>query len=270
MAQFPELSSAQLEAICRSLGEATTGSGIDQHMQACAVEDTSMQSTKWRRLYETFDALQRQHRSSAHLARFTQSVMAPSAFVNREEEFQEIVGQLNQQLAFSGLSYKEDGQFHRVAETRTLSEAQKRARLLDDKLHHRNIHEEVYKYSRPELLEDNYFHAVFEACKGLAQRIRDLSGIEGDGAGLVDQAFSSRAPILAINTLSTETEKSEQKGFANLLKGAFSAIRNPLAHEPKLLWQGIDDAVDYLTLISLLHRKLDGAVKIPDNIPVYK
>ncbi len=38
------------------------------------------------------------------------------------------------------------------------------------------------------------------------------------------------------------------------------AVRNPLAHEPKLLWQGEEDAADYLSLISLLHRKLDGAV----------
>ncbi len=47
---------------------------------------------------------------------------------------------------------------------------------------------------------------------------------------------------------------------AALLKGCFTAVRNPLAHEPKLLWQGEDDAADYLTLISLLHRKLDACV----------
>jgi len=38
-------------------------------------------------------------------------------------------------------------------------------------------------------------------------------------------------------------------------------VRNPLAHERKILWQGEDDAADYLSLISLLHRKLDDAVK---------
>ena len=103
-------------------------------------------------------------------------------------------------------------------------------------------------------------HAVFEAAKGLAQRIRDLSGIQADGATLVDRVFAVDQPVLAINSLRTETEKSEHKGFAALLKGCFGAVRNPLAHEPRILWRGEDDAADYLSLISLLHRKLDDCV----------
>ena len=80
----------------------------------------------------------------------------------------------------------------------------------------------------------------------------------------MDLVFSIERPVLAINSLQTETEKSEHKGFALLLKGCFAAIRNPLAHEPKILWQGEDDAADYFSLISLLHRKLDDGV--PTNI----
>jgi uncharacterized protein (TIGR02391 family) len=106
-------------------------------------------------------------------------------------------------------------------------------------------------------MQDNYFHAVFEAAKGLAQRIREMSGIQADGPALIDRVFSIEQPILAFSTLQTDTEKSEHKGFAALLKGCFAAVRNPLAHEPKILWDGEDDAADYLSLISLLHRKLD-------------
>ncbi len=101
---------------------------------------------------------------------------------------------------------------------------------------------------------------MFESVKGLAQRIREMSDADGDGAVLVDRAFSVERPLLAFNSLRTETEKSEHKGFAQLLKGCFAAVPNPLAHEPKILWQGEDDAADYLSLISLLHRKLDDCV----------
>jgi len=118
----------------------------------------------------------------------------------------------------------------------------------------------VLKYCKIELMQDNYFHAVFEATKGLAQRIRDMSGIQADGAALIDRVFSIEQPVLAFNTLQTDTEKSEHKGLAALLKGCFAAARNPLAHEPKILWDGEDDAADYLSLISLLHRKLDDCV----------
>jgi uncharacterized protein (TIGR02391 family) len=140
--------------------------------------------------------------------------------------------------------------------------AHARVRTIRSKFQGRKLHAEVLKYCRSELMQDNYFHAVFEAAKGLAQRIRDLSGEQADGAALVDRVFSVDRPLLAINSLQTETERSEHKGFAALLKGCFAAIRNPLAHEPKILWQGEDDAADYLSLISLVHRKLDDAVRV--------
>lgn len=67
----------------------------------------------------------------------------------------------------------------------------------------------------------------------------------------------------ALGPLTTESEKSEQKGFANLLIGLFGAVRNPLAHAPKTNWpMSEQDALDILTLVSLIHRKLDGATKL--------
>lgn len=38
-------------------------------------------------------------------------------------------------------------------------------------------------------------------------------------------------------------------------------VLNSMAHEPKLLWKGEDDVADYLSLISLLHRKLNDCAK---------
>jgi uncharacterized protein (TIGR02391 family) len=63
-----------------------------------------------------------------------------------------------------------------------------------------------------------------------------LSGLTTDGAELVSKAFSIQSPILVLGTLITESEKSEQKGFAKLLVGLFGAVRNPLAHAPKTTW----------------------------------
>jgi uncharacterized protein (TIGR02391 family) len=64
----------------------------------------------------------------------------------------------------------------------------------------------------------------------------------------------------ALNSLVSETEKGEQRGFANLLIGLFGTIRNPLAHNPKIEWDMSEqDALDILTMVSLIHRKLDKA-----------
>ena len=166
-------------------------------------------------------------------------------------------------LAFAGMALGADGKVRPVAVARTIDEAEERAQTLRSKFKGRAIHPEVLKYCRPELLAKNYFHAVFEACKGLAQRIRTMSGSDGDGAALIDKVFSIDNPMLAFNSLQTESERSQHKGFASLLKGCFAAVRNPLAHEPKILWRGEDDAADYLSLVSLLHRKLDDCFVVP-------
>ena len=93
----------------------------------------------------------------------------------------------------------------------------------------------MLKFCKAELLEENYFHAVFEAMKSITAKIRTLSGLSGDGCDLVHDAFGQKYgdPLLAINPFQTETHKGEQYGFMNLLKGLYGTIRNPLAHYPK-------------------------------------
>jgi len=98
----------------------------------------------------------------------------------------------------------------------TLDPARACAGRLKAALESRTVHEEVLSYCRAELLDENYFHAVFEATKGVAERIRTLSGLSGDGADLVNKAFAGQQPVLVLGPLITESEKSEQKGFANL------------------------------------------------------
>jgi uncharacterized protein (TIGR02391 family) len=130
------------------------------------------------------------------------------------------------------------------------------------------VHHDVLRFCRAELLQENYFHAVFEATKSVAQKIRDLTGLAGDGADLVDKAFGLHAPLLAINTLRTETEKSEQSGFANLVKGMFGTFRNVTGHAPKITWPiGEEDALELLSLVSYIHRRLDAAARVPGSTP---
>lgn len=260
MSAIPMLPEGQIEALARLLGECGTGTDISRVLNDRGLSDDSGQSTKWRRLYWVFMESQRRYQCANQILDFVQSFMTPVRFVGRSDEFEARRQELNAILAFSGLEYGPDGSYSQKMAARTLHEAERRLRTIQTKFQGRSMHPEVLKYCRTELLQDNYFHAVFEATKGLAQRIRDMSGVDADGAILIDRVFSSDRPLLAINTLRTETERSEHKGFAALLKGRFSAVRNPLAHEPKILWEGEDDAADYLSLISLLHRKLDSCV----------
>jgi uncharacterized protein (TIGR02391 family) len=261
MASVPTFPEGQVEAIAKVMGECGSGTDISRVLNDRGFIDYSGESTKWRRLYSIFMESQKKHACANKVIDFIQALLTPSRFAGKSEIFEERRHELNAVLSFSGLELGKDGKMRNCKVAHTLDEAEQRAQTIRDKFKGRSIHPEVFKYCRPELLQENFFHAVFEASKGLAQRIRDMSGVQADGAALVDQVLSIEKPVLAINSLQTETERSEHKGFAALLKGCFGAVRNPLAHEPKILWEGEDDAADYLSLISLLHRKLDGAVK---------
>ena len=260
MALIEPLPEYQLETLAKFLGECGTGSQINMLLDQQGIQDRSGESTKWKRLYWVFREMQRRDQAANCILTFIVSLLAPERYVGRSDDFERVRTELNQHLLFRGVEFGRDGQLLPVKAAQTLDEAEHRAKAIRAKFRGRRLHPEVERYCRAELMQDNYFHAVFEATKGLAQRIRDMSGMDGDGATLVQRVFLEKPPVLALNTLQTETERSEHRGFAHLLIGCFGAVRNPLAHEPKLLWQGKDDAADYLTLVSLLHRRLDECV----------
>lgn len=259
MAAFPLFTSDHFESISRELGDLITGTQLDQLFASRGISDVSGQSTKWRRIHISLLARQETDRCGNNVAAFIMAVMAPGRHVNNQVRYETARDALNKVLIFDGLQLGENGQFRQVNVANTISEAKRRADGIASRLRGRDIHPEILRYCREELMQENYFHAVFEAAKSLAQRLRDMTGLPLDGAALIDKCFAESQPLIWINMLRTETERSEHKGFALLLKGAFAAVRNPTAHEPKILWQGEDDAADYFTLLSMLHRKLDAA-----------
>ncbi|MDG9928966.1 MULTISPECIES: TIGR02391 family protein [unclassified Pseudomonas] len=265
-ARIPPFSSQHLEAACRVLADTAqglSGTQIERLLQEIKVADTSPGMTKWKRLFNALAGAQNQHQAGNHLIMFINRAMSPVSYANDPGTFASRRDELNVVLAFSGFSVREDGKVVHADKAATLDEARARAGRLKAALESRAVHTEVLNYCRAELMDENYFHAVFEATKGVAERVRGLSGLTGDGADLVNKAFAGQQPVLALGPLTSESEKSEQKGFANLLIGLFGAVRNPLAHAPKTTWPiSEQDALDILTLVSLIHRKLDRTTKV--------
>lgn len=255
----------QLEAACRVLADTErglTGSEIGYILQDCRLQDVSPQMTKWKRLFNSLVEAQNKHQVGNHLIMFINRALNPVSYARDKGKFEWRRNELNVVLSFAGFGVREDGKVIRTSKETTLRGARARANALRSALEDRNAHTEIFKYCRAELVDENYFHAVLEAIKGVAERIRNLSGLTSDGAELVNTAFSVKSPILAINALSTETEISEQKGFSNILVGLFGAVRNPTAHEPKIMWPLTEqDALDILSLVSFVHRKLDITIK---------
>lgn len=76
-----------------------------------------------------------------------------------------------------------------------------------------------------------YSSAVLEAIHQLSGVLRERANVDGDGISLVSQALASDNPRLRINKFQTETEKNEQKGLEQILRGIYQGIRNPRSHE---------------------------------------
>ena len=269
MKTVPPLRAEDLEAIAKVLGDTTmglTGPEIGHTLAKCGIADVDPSNSKWKRLYNALVEEQNKKEYGNHVAAFIQKAMNPVRWTGKGEQFEMLRSRVNTALAFSGLELKDDGRLHRTSRARTLSEAEKRADRLRTELESRAVHPDVLKFCRAELLQENYFHAVLEATKSVASKIRTLSGLQNDGAELATHAFGlgkTCKPMLAINPLTTDTHKGEQRGFVNLLMGLFGTFRNPTAHAEKIYWPvGEQDALDILSLVSLVHRKLDSARKV--------
>lgn len=265
----PPFNQGTLEALAKVLGHTKnglTGTEIEHTLRTCRIQDVDPSNTKWKRLFNALAAEQTRKQWGNHVVGFIHYAMKPVRWSDKRDQFEWLRDELNKVLAFSGLELGNDGNIRRAESVSTLREAEKRAKSLRVELESRGVHPDVLTFCKAELLQHNYFHAVLEAAKSVANRIRRLSGLTSDGAELATQAFGlgrSGTPVLAISPLVTETEKGEQRGFTNLLIGLFGTFRNPTAHAEKIYWPITEqDALDILSLVSLVHRKLDSATKL--------
>jgi uncharacterized protein (TIGR02391 family) len=222
--------------------------------------------TKRHRLYNAFAESQNTRQDRRAILAFIRHAMKPERYARCAERFEPMRANLNRALSFAGLAVDATGALSSAEPAQTLSEAECRAQALRDDLSARGVHADVLRFCRAELVADDYFHAVLEATKSIADKLRARSGLTDDGAILVDRALGGDLPMLAINALTSESERGEQRGFANLVKGVFGMFRNPTAHAPRIHWaMDKDDAEDILSLASLIHRRLDAA-RIPARV----
>lgn len=265
----PPWSYPVLKAVADVLADTSdglTGREIGDLLARLHMEDPIPTATKRDRLAEAFVVRQDKDRSSKRIITFIVTAMEPVRYRTQPELFTLRQDRLNEHLAFVGLRVNDKGQVARGIKARTLDEATRVATSLRDELLRRKIHPEVMRYCSIEVLKKVHFHACFEATKSIFDRMRDLTGETGDGARLVDSVLApgkSGEPMLAINSLRTQTEKYEQTGLAKLVKGLSGLYRNPMAHDPRLSRAiSQEELLEVLTMVSMVHRRLDGAKRV--------
>ena len=255
-----------IEGVAGVLGDTTTGltgSQISQRLSQLGIRDVDPDNTKWKRLYNALADHQNRHQTGRCVVGFIAAAMDPARFVGDPARFSYLQDGLNEVLVLAGLEVNDKGQVARLKSgaATTLGEAAARSGRIRTELRRRSTHPEVVRFCTDELLAKNNFHAVLEATKSVAERLRRMTWVDGDGAKVVQRTLlPAERPLVAINAGRTETDRSEQAGFANVVLGLMGLYRNPTAHEPRIRRNVSDDELlEALTTLSMAHRRLDHA-----------
>ena len=274
------LDQQQIKAICGVVAHTSQGLTKNEltvllgQCGICAVDDGSSRSqwgytiglNKRDWLYNCLATEINNSHSLSKVFSFLQAALNPARYtsVDSRQRYRYLLEETNKILLFAGLSIDQSGKLIEVSQAHTLTEVDKRVNHLKKALYDRAIHSEVQKYCIEDYLRADYYDAVFEAAKGLAERVRQISGLTTDGGTLFQTAFSQNKPYIFFNAMKTESERSEFVGLKELLEAIFHLVRNPAAHTPKVNWKTDETkALDILTLISFAHKDLDECHRIP-------
>lgn len=131
------------------------------------------------------------------------------------------------------------------------------------------LHPTVQKVSGRLFKDGHYAPAIFEAYKAINNAVKKKAGAvdASNDHTLMAVVFSEENPILRLNSLSDDSEISEQLGFKFLFMGATTGIRNPKAHQ-NIEQKDPIKTLHYLSFASLLMAMVDVAtVQSPATAP---
>lgn len=241
-----------------------THTKISEYLSSAGISESQRGANKTDRLFYALKERQEQDKCGNNVLAFVVRLLNPKRYSD-ESVFEKDRTTLNEKLVYEGIEIDKSGQPRIVDKARTISEAKSRSLKIKEKVHGIGIHREILPYCEAEWLKENYFHAVLEITKSVAERMRQLSGFTSDGADLVDECFAlgkDKKPMLAFNTLESPSDESEHKGFGNFCKGFFSMYRNPKAHNAKILEDTqLTEMTEVLVVATIIHNKLDKTFK---------
>ncbi len=248
-----------LEKLAKIIGDRYTGTEITELFRKAGFPEIVHDgSTKWRFVYAELENLQKESSGPYNIAKIIEKLCDPQEYFGNANYHKEVLNKVNEILAFCGLIVSTDGT---IISDPTISPVLKSSQTIAEKnFIDRNYHLEIRKHGQKLFADEKYFHAVFECCKAFEKAVKEKSKIKKHGTQLMSSALSPKGP-LKLNAQNTETEINEQNGVMHLCMGLTSAIRNTGAHEPELNWPiNQDDALDILSLLSFLWRKIDSTI----------
>lgn len=262
----------KIEIICNIIADTDnglTGGELKHLLDLCKVSyEQKILPNKRKWLFNSLaDKFNKEH-SLELFKELIENALNPALFtsLNKRDQYEYLVNGVNKVLLLEGYEINSSGKIIKVAKAKNLDEVDRRVNEREAKFLKQKFHPLVIYLAKKEYVNGQYFEAVFEASKGLSKKVKEMTGLTGDGANLFEKAFSTKDPYLVLNRLETETERNEHIGLRTLLNAIFLLFRNPQAHNIKLDWPVDEEkALDALSLISFAFKGLEKCQVIKRN-----
>ncbi|MEV8517927.1 TIGR02391 family protein [Dactylosporangium sp. NPDC051484] len=192
MSELPKWPGAVIQAVAEVLASTDwpglSNAQIEELLLLTGTADPTPVKSKRARLIAALHVQQQAEGSGEPIERFLVEAMSIARYLNDRPRFDALRTGLRRPLTIVGLDLDDGGRLIRAEATAmTLDEVATLTDRLRSELKRRDVHEQVLHYCEEELVRKSLFHAVFEATKGVSERLRQLTGLRLDGAGLVSR-----------------------------------------------------------------------------------
>lgn len=148
-----------------------THTKITEHLSGAGISQSQTGTNKTDRLFYALKERQIQDRCGNNVLAFVVRLLNPKRY-NSEDEFEKDRTTINEKLVYEGIEIDKSGQARQVDKAKTISEAKSRSLKIKEKVHGIGVHSEILPYCEAEWLKENYFHAILEITKSVAERLR--------------------------------------------------------------------------------------------------
>lgn len=166
--------------------------------------------------------------------------------------------QLNEVLTYVACRIAKDGRVASGERARTREDALRLADSVRAEAERRGCHATALAACTPEAIQRNWFHASLEAVKGIDTYLQRATGLSGDGAALIDAAMGGDEPPIKVNNLNSRSDRNEQTGLADIMRGIVKMYRHPIAHDSaRQRTVTREDFLDLLSVLTMVYHRLD-------------
>jgi len=125
----------------------------------------------------------------------------------------------------------------------------------------RKFHDEVINQARELFINGHYRQAILDTYIKLDETIQSKSGIHDlTGEKLINKVFSIEKPILLVSDC-----EDERRGVFFFFKAATAYVRNIYAHKTAAKPSDIYEALDWLSVASILFRMVENSKKCEED-----